>query len=156
MDAFYFGIRGIGRVYMFAVMDDRSRFCVACKLFKDKEAVNSLVTVASAVGKYGRPGQLLTDNGREVMAGVFEKYLVKRKIRHIKSRPYTPQSKGKIERFWKTVHRELVTKIEFTSIDHAQKETDRYVRCYNYERRHGGIGWIQPVKRYGRMIKRRT
>ena len=156
MDVFYFRIRGVGKVYLFAIIDDHSRFCMACNLYRDKEAINSLVTLAKAIRKHGKPGQLLTDNGKEVLEASFESYLCKKGVRHAKSRPYTPQSKGKIERFWKTLYGELIAKVMFTSIEHAQKEIDKYVHHYNYKRRHGGIGWTQPAKRYREMIKRRT
>lgn len=154
MDVFEFRIKGIGRVYIFAIIDDHSRFCVACKLFTDKEAFNSLVTLATAIGKYDKPKQLLTDNGKEVIESVFENYLVKKKIKHIKCKPYTPQTKGKMERFFRILYRELIVKVMFISVEHAQRELDKFIHHYNYERRHGGIGWIQPAKRY--KIKRRN
>lgn len=154
IDAFQFRIRGICKVYIFAIIDDHSRFCVACEIFTDKEAVNSLSTLAAAVGKYGKPKQLLTDNGKEVVESVFENYLDKRKIKHIRCKSYTPQAKGKMERFFGILYRELIVKVTFVSVEHAQQEIDKFIHHYNYERRHGGIGWTQPAKRY--RVKKRN
>lgn len=147
-DVFEFRIKGIGRVYLFAIIDDYSRYCVACKLFEDKEAINSLITLAGAIRLYGKPKQLLTDNGGEVTEAIFENYLKKKKIKHIKCRPYTPQSKGKVEAFWKIVYKELIAKVWFISIQHAQKEIRKFIKNYNFKRRHGGIGWQPPASRY--------
>lgn len=148
LDVFYFRIAGVGRVYLFAMIDDYSRYCIASKLFRDKEAINSLLTLACAIKKYGKPKQLLTDNGKEVTELMFENYLAKKKIKHSRSRPYSPWSKGKIEAFWKIVHRELITKVEFSSLQHARKELRKFIKSYNFKRRHGGIGWQVPASRY--------
>jgi len=147
-DVFEFRIKGIGKVYLFAIIDDYSRYCVACELFRDKEAINSLLTIIKAVKRYGKPKQLLTDNGREFTEILFENYLKKKGIKHIRSRPYTPQSKGKIEAFWKILYKELIFKTWFISIQHAQKEIRKFIKNYNLKRRHGGINWQTPASRY--------
>jgi transposase InsO family protein len=67
------------------------------------------------------PREILTDQGRQYTAwrGVtgFEEELHRQGIRHVKSRPHHPQTCGKIERFWKTMWEEFLSRTVFADFD---------------------------------------
>jgi hypothetical protein len=72
----------------------------------------------------------------------------KDKIHHIKSRPHHPMTLGKIERFWKTIYLEFLTRAQFESFEDAAERIRQWVKYYNHKRPHQGIGGLCPADRY--------
>jgi len=103
----------------------------------------------TAIGEYGVPKEMLTDNGRQYTnwrgTTNFEKELKKDHIKHIKSRPHHPMTLGKIERFWKTILNEFLFLVHFDSFENARERLALWVKYYNYKHPH------QPFYMVGRL-----
>jgi len=151
MDIHEFRIRGVGRVKIFGIIDDHSRWVPAVRIYKRKTAANAVDTLKSALINGRKPEQLYVDNGRQFIAKCFRKFCEREGIKLIIGRPYNPQARGKIEAFFKILRRELISQVVFASLEHAQLELSRFQGKYNKARRHGGIGWIRPEERYNRQ-----
>jgi hypothetical protein len=95
---------------------------------------------------------MLTDNGRQYTSwhgkSRFEAELKKDKIHHIKSQPHHPMTLGKIERFWKTIYLEFLSRAQFNSFEDAAERIRQWVKYYNHKRPHQGIGGLCPADRY--------
>jgi hypothetical protein len=95
---------------------------------------------------------MLTDNGRQYTSwrgnSRFELEMKKDKIHHIKSRPHHPMTLGKIERFWKTIYVEFLSRAQFGSFEDAGERIRQWVKYYNHKRPHQGIGGLCPADRY--------
>jgi hypothetical protein len=72
----------------------------------------------------------------------------KDKIHHIKSRPHHPMTLGKIERFWKTIYLEFLSRAQFGSFEDAVGRIKQWVKYYSHKRPHQGIGGLCPADRY--------
>jgi hypothetical protein len=69
-------------------------------------------------------------------------------IHHIKSQPHHPMTLGKIERFWKTIFLEFLSRAQFGSFEDAVERIRQWVKYYNHKRPHQGIGGLCPADRY--------
>jgi len=153
MDIYEFRIRGTGKVRVFGIIDDHSRFVPALRIYKRKTAANAIDTLAHGLKTGRKPGALYVDNGRQFTAKKFREFCERQGIRLIVGRPYNPKARGKIEAFFKIMYRELISQVMFSDLDHAQLELSRFQGKYNRVRRHGGIGWVTPAERYLREVK---
>ncbi|GBE17448.1 integrase core domain protein [archaeon BMS3Abin16] len=153
MDIYEFRIRGVGKVRVFGMIDDHSRFVPALRIYKRKTAANAIETLANALGTGRKPRAIYVDNGRQFIAKSFRQFCENNDIKLIVGRPYNPQGRGKIEAFFKIMHRELISQVVFSDLDHAHLELSRFRGKYNNVRRHGGIGWIVPAQRYFKEMK---
>lgn len=96
--------------------------------------------------------EVLTDNGPEFgprdskckMQHPFERMLIEMGIKHRYTRPYRPQTNGKVERFWRTLNDDLIDGTYFESIEHFKDELLQYVLYYNHLRPHQGISGKTP------------
>ena len=70
----------------------------------------------------------------------FERLLLEMKIKHRYTKPYRPQTNGKVERFWRTIEEDLIMGADYDSIEELKKELENYLLYYNYERPHQGLG----------------
>lgn len=87
---------------------------------------------------------VLTDNGSEfkgkdVLKHPFERLLSLLQVKHYYTKPYKPQTNGKIERFWKTLYEDLLCEAEFESSDALRDELLSYLIYYNEHRPHQSI-----------------
>ncbi len=145
-------IQGGKTVYLIGFMDDYSRYIVSLGVFHCQTAENVLETYRRGVGEYGAPVEMLTDNGRQYTnwrgKTRFEKELAKDKVHHFRSRPHHPQTLGKIEHFWLTIHTEFLSRARFRTFEEARERIAIWVKYYNHKRPHQGIGGMCPADRY--------
>ena len=103
-----------------------------------------------AAARWGFPAALLTDNGCVFTTwhrggpNVMQTELLSLGIGYRHSRPYHPQTCGKVERFHQTMKRFLAAQPPAASIAELQAQVDRFVRYYNEVRPHRGIGRRTP------------
>jgi len=151
-DIMTFMLRGQYRVYMIGFMDDNSRFLVGWGLYRFQKGENVMEVFRAAIEKRGMPKEVLSDNGRQYHSwrgtSKFTSMLTKLGIRHIRSRPYHPQTCGKIESFWRNLNQECLTKHPLATFEEAQAKIGEYVEYYNFKRPHQGIGNLIPSDRY--------
>jgi len=150
-DIFCFRLGG-RNAYLIGYIDDYSRYITSLGLFRSQTAEHVIETYRCGVAEYGVPKEMLTDNGRQYTnwrgTTRFEKELQKDRIKHIRSQPHHPMTLGKIERFWKTIYTEFLSRVQFTGFEEAQQRLALWVKYYNYKRPHQGIGGLCPADRF--------
>ena len=123
IDIFTFQLKRMYRVYLIGIIDDHSRYIVGQGLYRQQKADAVLEVVKGAVGQWGAPREILSDNGRQFVAwrgkSAFQKMLVRQGIGHVRSAPQHPMTLGKIERFWKTIWTEFLHDAVFASFADA-------------------------------------
>jgi transposase InsO family protein len=153
-DIFTFLLRRHERVYVTAFMDDYSRYLVSLVIAHHQRSTLVLEALSRGIADYGVPREILTDQGRQYTAwrGTtdFEEELRRQGIRHIKSRAHHPETLGKIERFWKTLWEELLSRTVFADFEDCQRRVGLFVQAYNFRRPHQGIGGLVPADRFFR------
>jgi len=151
-DIMTFMLRGQYRLYLIGFMDDNSRFLVGWGLYRFQTSANVLEVFRAAIEKNGMPQEVLSDNGRQYYTwrgrSKFTQFLTKMGIRHIRSRPYHPQTCGKIESFWRNLLQECLYHTPLSSFEEAKEKIGEYIEYYNFKRPHQGIGNLMPSDRF--------
>lgn len=160
MDVSYVYLSGLPVQYLVVIVDDYSRFCVGAELCGDQKGETLLGMLHEACNRHGKPGKLLTDQGSgfyswSARQTMFQQYLDDQRIEHLVGNPHSPQSQGKVERLIQTLKREWLGRTQFASLAEAVAGLAVYIRGYNYDRPHQGIGGFRPADRfYGVMAER--
>lgn len=130
--------------WLFALLDDHSRFLVDAQAFKDPTQQNALAVIGRAVERHGWPFQLMTDHGSQFWnnkmdaPNSFSSSLGALGIEHILAGVKRPQTNGKIERWFRS----------FKSESPRFEGLSEYLYHYNFCRPHGGIKYKKPYERY--------
>ena len=152
IDIFTFQLKRMYPVYLVGIIDDHSRYIVGHGLFRQQTAEAVLEVVKGAVGQWGAPREILSDNGRQFAAWRgetrFQKVLKRQGISHVRSAPQHPMTLGKIERFWKTLWKEFLEEALFASFADASQRLGYWIAYYNHQRPHQGIGGACPADRF--------
>jgi len=160
MDVSYVYLSGLPVQYLVVIVDDYSRFCVGAELCGDQKGETLLGMLHEACSRHGKPGKLLSDQGSgfyswSARQTMFQQYLDDQRIEHLVGNPHSPQSQGKVERLIQTLKREWLGRTHFNSLAEAAAGLAAYIRGYNYDRPHQGIGGFRPADRfYGVMAER--
>jgi transposase InsO family protein len=153
-DIFTFLLRRHQRVYVCAFLDDCSRFVVSYATAHHQRTPLVLEALERGIAAYGTPREILTDQGRQYTAWRGESQFTQRLrqygIQHVKSRPQHPQTLGKVERFWKTLWDEFLSRTVFADFADYQRRLALYVDGYNFQRPHQGIAGLVPADRFFR------
>jgi len=152
IDIFTFQLKRMYQVYLVGVIDDHSRYLVGWGLFRQQGADAVLEVVKGAIGQWGAPREILSDNGRQFVAWRgetrFQRVLKQQGIQHVRSAPQHPMTLGKIERFWQTLWREFLEEAVFASFADACQRLDHWIHYYNHQRPHQGIDGACPADRF--------
>ncbi|HEY5120110.1 MAG TPA: IS481 family transposase, partial [Acidimicrobiales bacterium] len=139
-------------------IDDHSRFMVCHGVMARATARPVCEHFVEALERWGVPEEILTDNGK-VFTGrfgrndsevLFDKICRENGINHLLTKPRSPTTTGKIERWHYTLRREFVSGREFTSLLDLQDQLDAWVHEYNTERPHQEMGMATPLERFSR------
>lgn len=142
-------------------LDDFSRVAVASKIFKVTSAPRVLEVFRSAGEKWGLPAALLTDNGcvytswHRGGSNVMQTELLGLGIEFKHSRPYHPQTCGKVERFHQTLKKFLEKQPQAKSVRQLQSQIDRFISYYNEVRPHRAKGRKTPLSAFDGREKAR-
>jgi len=151
-------VRGVSdRLFLIAIVDDATRI-VGMEVISDIKSLTTMFATMRILNYFKQAyniefKELLSDNGSEFgkknikspADHPFERLLMEMGIKHRYTRPYRPQTNGKIERFWKTIETDLLEDMTFDSIDHLMDELSQYIYYYNHQRPHQGINGDTPV-----------
>ena len=144
------------------IIDDHSRLCVASHAFVTTRSSDVVRTFYKAAQRLGFPQSFLTDNGliftthaRHGFAGAFEMELAGLGIASKHSRPFHPQTCGKVERFHQTLKKFITEQDRIETRKQLQAQLDRFVTYYNDVRPHRAIGRRTPAEVYGAREKAR-
>lgn len=152
-------IRGQHRkLYLLCVIDDYSRLAWA-EVMEDITALTTMFTAMRCMQMLKQEFKILfeemiADNGPEFGPSVsnnkqnhpFERMLMETGIKRRYTRPYRPQTNGKVERFWRTLKEDLIEDTDFDSMEELQDELLKYIVYYNWERPHQGIDGKKPIE----------
>ncbi len=142
--------RGIGWEVLHVAVDAATRLVYA-ELLPDEKGRTTARFLVRAVRWFRDRGihvvRLLTDNGSPYRSRVFARARRLLGLRHSRTRPYRPQTNGKAERWIRTVLSECLYVEVFASPDERRLALERFLRYYNGERPHLGIGGRTPAAR---------
>jgi transposase InsO family protein len=137
------------RVYLTVFLDDCSRYVVAFALNLHQRQDLVIETLLSGIASFGKPKEVLTDQGRQYFAwrgkASFEKLLEREGIKHVVARAHHPQTVGKCERLWDTVYREFWTRVMPEDLADARERLARYFAHYNFFRPHASLEGATPA-----------
>jgi transposase InsO family protein len=140
--------RGIGWEYVHVCVDDASR--IAFVQVKPNERKTSAVAfLKAAVAYYASLGvtveRVMTDNGSCYRSRAFRRACKRLKLRHIRTRPYTPKTNGKAERFIQTSLREWAYACAYDSSARRTAQLPIWLHRYNWHRPHGSLKDKAPI-----------
>ncbi|WP_101952124.1 IS481 family transposase [Mycobacterium sp. 3519A] len=138
-------------------IDDHSRMCVCAKLMARERTRAVCDGLRAALGTYGAPVQILTDNGK-VFTGrfnhppvevLFDAICREHGIDHLLTQPRSPTTTGKIERFHRSLRAEFLSgRAPFANLRAAQQALDEWVGFYNTTRPHQALQMATPNSRF--------
>ncbi len=145
--------------YLLGVIDDYTRLCWL-EVLDDKTALTVMFATLKAFNmlrmRYGfEIDSVMTDNGAEFGSGrfaknkdthPFERLLTEMEMKHIYTKPYTPKTNGKIERFWKTLEEEFLEDSLFEDEEDLKNEILGFIAYYNEHRAHSSLNGLTPLE----------
>jgi transposase InsO family protein len=135
-------------------IDDATRLAYA-EVLPDEKATTAVAFLRRATAFYARHGitveRVLTDNGSPYRAGVHAIACHVLGIRHLRTRPYRPQTNGKAERFIRTLLAGWAYGAIYASSTERTNALDGWLHHYNHHRRHSAIGRQPPITRMNNL-----
>lgn len=142
--------RGIGWEFVHVCIDDASRLAFS-QILPNEKKESAVAFLKAAVAYYASLGvtiaRVMTDNGSCYRSKAFRKACSDLGLRHIRTRPYTPKTNGKAERFIQTALREWAYAIAYPSSDRRAQELPVWLHRYNWHRPHGSLKSKPPISR---------
>lgn len=144
------------RYYLVCVIDSCTRIAWA-EAVEDIQSITVMFSVLRCFNFISQEyaikfAEVLTDNGPEFgpresnnkSSHPFERLLIEMGVRHRYTRPYRPQTNGKVERFWRTLNEDLIEGTYFESFEHFKDELFKYIVYYNQLRPHQALQGKTP------------
>ena len=142
--------RGSGWEFVHVCIDDYSRLAYV-ELLEDEKGPTTVGFLMRALAWFAERGvtvkRVMTDNGTNYRSHVFRHALARLGLRHSRTKPYTPRTNGKAERFIQTMLREWAYARPYLSSAKRRVALLPWLRRYNERRPHGGIGGAPPITR---------
>jgi len=141
---------GPGWEYLHLAIDDHSRLAYS-EILPDEKRGSCLRFLVNALRFFRTHGvkvyRVMTDNGPSFKSRRYAKALRLLKIKHLRTKPYTPKTNGKVERLVQTSLREWAYARAYNTSEERAAELPRWLHRYNWHRPHGGIGSKPPITR---------
>lgn len=139
-------------------IDDHSRFCVIAAVVGRATARAVCRAFIAAMQTYGIPDEVLSDNGKQFTGRfgkprpaevLFERICRRNGIRQLLTKPYSPTTTGKVERWHQTLQVEFLNDAgPFASIEEAQAAVDAWREDYNHRRPHQSLDMAAPADKF--------
>lgn len=151
-------IKDYPKLYLVAVIDGYSRIAWA-EVIEDIKSLTVMFSVLRCFNIISNKYKIqfesvITDNGSEFGSGKdannkmdnpFERMLYEMGIKHKYTKPYRPQTNGKVERFWKTLNEDMLEDACYEDIEDLRNELLEYLIYYNEHRPHQGLDGKIPI-----------
>ena len=142
--------RNVGWDFVHVAIDDASR--VGYVEILEDECANTAIgfltrAVEWFVGQGVRIERVMSDNGVAYRSHAFAAVCRALEIKHKRTRPYTPRTNGKAERFIQTLLREWAYRFTYPSSQARREMLPRYLHVYNHHRGHTALGSQPPITR---------
>ena len=139
-------------------LDDCSRFCVIATVVRRATARAVCRAFLTAMTVYGIPDEVLTDNGKQFTGRfgrprpgevLFERICRRNGIRQLLTKPFSPTTIGKVERWHQTLQSDFLDEVgPFATIEAAQAAVDGWRHEYNHDRPHQSLGMATPASKF--------
>ena len=133
---------GLRKTYLVSLMDDASRLLAHSAFCFSETALDIEGVLKQAVLKRGRPYKLLVDNGAAYKSGTLQAICARLEIRLIYCRPYSPEGKGKLERFHRTFREQFLNELDLNrvaNIDELNARLWAWIESVYHTRPHAGL-----------------
>jgi len=151
--------RGVGWEYAHVAIDDFSRLAYL-EVLPDEKGATSAGFLRRAVAWYRQHGieaqRILTDNGSGYRSKKMARSCKRCKLRHLRTRPYTPRTNGKAERLIQTALREWAYAIPYVSSRQRRDALPGWIHRYNFHRPHSALGRRPPIDRVNNLVSTNT
>ena len=142
--------RGIGWEFVHVAIDDASRIAFS-QIMPNEKKESAVAFLKAALAYYQSLGvtvdRVMTDNGSCYRAFDFRDACRDLGLKHIRTKPYTPKTNGKAERFIQTALREWAYAQAYPTSQRRAEELPFWLHRYNWHRPHGGIKSQTPISR---------
>ena len=142
--------RGVGWEYVHLAIDDHSRLAYS-EILPDETRASCLRFLFNALRFFRSLGvkveRIMTDNGSSFRSHRYAKALRRLRIKHLRTRPYTPRTNGKAERFVQTSLREWAYARAYNTSDERAAELPFWLHRYNWHRPHGSLKSKPPISK---------
>jgi len=143
-------VDGAGWEYVHVAIDDHSRIAFSA-IYPDETRASVLAFLHAALAYYARLGihfkAVLTDNGPAYRSRAFALACRALSLKHRFTRPYTPRTNGKAERFIQTALREWAYARTYQNSNQRSQELRSWLHQYNWHRPHASLGLSPPISR---------
>jgi transposase InsO family protein len=140
--------RGIGWEFLHVCIDDASRLAYT-EILADERKESAVAFLCRALAWFARHAitveRVMTDNGNCYKSHLFRGACEAAGIRHLRTKPYTPRTNGKAERFIQSALREWVYATAYHSSDQRTAEMSHWLHRYNWHRPHAGLKAKPPI-----------
>ena len=144
--------RGIGWEFVHVCIDDASRLAFS-QIMPDERKESATAFLKAAAAYYHSLGitaaRVMTDNGSCYKAFKFRDACRDLRLKHIRTKPYTPKTSGKAERFIQTALREWAYAQAYPTSEHRRDAPPAWLHRYNWHRPHGSLDAKPPISRLG-------
>lgn len=142
--------RGVGWEFVHVCVDDHTRLAYV-EILDDEKGLTTVGFLRRALAWFAnhdvRVRRVMTDNGTNYNSLAFRGAVAQLRLKHIRTKPYTPRTNGKAERFIQTMLREWAYARPYTTSGRRRLALAPWLRRYNERRPHGGIGGAPPITR---------
>ena len=143
-----------GWQHVHVAVDDHTRLAYAEVLPTDR-TVDAIAFLERALAWYREQGivveEVMTDNGPAYRSHAWRARCGELGLRHLRTRPYTPRTNGKAERFIQTLLRSWAYGWAYPTSTHRTRALSGWLRWYNRRRPHGSLGGLPPISRVSQV-----
>ena len=146
---------GVGYDRVHVAIDDATRLAYV-EVLADEQQATAIGFLSRAVAWFNGKGverrQVMSDNGPAYLSRSFAKACKALGLKHIRTRPYTPRTNGKAERFIQTLCKEWAYAMAFQNSQERDHWLPRYLSIYNRLRKHSALGGRSPQQRLNELL----
>jgi len=143
-------VRGIGWEHVHVCIDDATRLAYV-EVLATNQQYDAVAFLARAVAWFAARGvrveRVMSDNGSAYRARAFATVCHALGLRHLRTRPYTPRTNGKAERFIQTLLHEWAYVRAYPTSTRRRRARGPWLRYYNHRRPHTALGYRPPITR---------